>query len=219
MKKTDTTTVDTDTDMTTTEVQKPTSLGLHTPQGLGIQGLEDEDASILPIPFVRVVQAMSKDIQTKDGSEALEGSFLFGDTRESFNELHFCILKSKVVVTIFKDKKTGEDKPTQQRKILGITMDTKKVFMLTIATTSFSNYGRLVAEMKQNKITEAWSHIITATTEKKENDNGKFQVVNFVLGEKLTAEDKVEMGLAFEQFKRVFEKEPVEDNKETPIPF
>lgn len=183
--------------------------------GLGIQGLEEEDASILPIPFVRVVQGQSKDTKMKDGKDAPEGSFFFGDTREAFTKLNFCILKSKIVTTVFKDPNTGADKPTAQRKILGITMDTKKVFMLTISVMSFMEYGRLVAEMKQNKITEAWSHIITATTEKRENDKGKFQVVMFKLGEELTKEDRIEMGLAYEQFKKVFEKEAVEDNKET----
>lgn len=194
--------------------------GLAVVKGLGIQGLEEEDASILPIPFVRVVQGQSKDTKMKDGKDAPEGTFFFGDTREAFPELNFCILKSKVVTTVFKDPNTGADKPTPQRKILGITMDTKKVFMLTISVMSFMEYGRLVAEMKQNKITEAWSHIITATTEKRENDKGKFQVVVFKLGEKLTKEDETEMGLAYEQFKRVFEKdEAVENNQEEPRPF
>ena len=103
-------------------------------------------------------------------------------------------LKSKVIVTVFKDPNTGADKPTPQRKIVAMTMDTKKVFMLTTSITSFANYGRLVAELKEKKITELWSHVVNMKCEKTENDKGKFQVVNFTLREELTAEDKIEMG-------------------------
>ena len=175
--------------------------------GLGIRGLEEEDASILPIPFVRVVQGQSKDVKTKDGTEALEGSFFFGDTRESFKDLTFCILKSKVVVTEMDDiANPGKKKMVTQRKILGITMDTKKLFMLTISVTSFASYGRLIAEMKQNKVVNVWDRMVTATTEKQENDKGKFFVVNFALGEALTAEDTIELGFEFEQYKKVLEK-------------
>ena len=172
--------------------------------GLGIRGLEEEDASILPIPFVRVVQGQSKDTKTKDGKDAPEGHFFFNDTREAFETLTFCILKSKVVVTEF--ERDGVKKPTTQRKILGITMTTKKVFMLTISITSFAGYGRLIAEMKQNKVVNVWDRMVTATTEKQENDKGKFFVVNFALGEALTAEDTIELGFEFEQHKKVLEK-------------
>lgn len=197
------------------------ALGSTRPLGgsLGIQGLEEEDASILPIPFVRVVQGQSKDVKTKDGKEAPEGSFFFGDTREAVSELTFVILKSKVVTTMFKDANTGADKPTAQRKVLGMTMDTKKVFLLTLATTSFSRYGRLIAEMKQNKVSAVWDYMVTATTEKTENEKGKFWVVNFALGDVLNQEDQQEMGLAFEEYKRVLEDKGVEDNKESGMPF
>lgn len=188
----------------TTALAHPTTGG-----SLGIQGLEEEDASILPIPFVRVVQGQSKDVKLKDGkTEATEGQFFFNDTKEQVKDLTFCILKSKVVVTEF--ERDGVKKPTTQRKILGITMDTHKVFMLTISVGSFASYGRLVAEMKQQKVTAVWDRMVTATTEKTENDKGKFYVVNFALGEELTEEDKIEMGLAYEQFKRIFEKNPEE---------
>ena len=180
--------------------------------GLGIRGLEEEDASILPIPFVRVVQGQSKDTKTKDGKDAPEGHFFFNDTREAFSELTFCILKSKVVVTEF--ERDGVKKPTTQRKILGITMDTKKIFMLTISVTSFSNYGRLIAEMKQNKVVNVWDHMVTTTTEKQENEKGKFFVVNFALGEALTADDTIELGLEFEQHKKVLEKKEEEYTNE-----
>lgn len=181
--------------------------------GLGIRGLEDEDPSILPIPFVRVVQGQSKDTKMKDGKDAPEGHFFFNDTREAVETLTFCLLKSKVIVVNF--ERDGEIKPTTQRKILGVTMDTKKVFMLTISIGSFANYGRLVAEMKTNKITDAWSHMITAKTVKTENEKGKFYTVEFTLGEELTKEDKEEMGLSFEQFKNIFEKK----EEATDMPF
>lgn len=193
------------------------STPVHAP-GLGIQGLEDEDVSILPIPFVRLVQGQSKDVTMKDGKEAPEGSFFFDDTKEAVTELTFCILKSKVVVTEMDDiSNKGQKKMVTQRKVLGMTMDTKKLFILTLSIASFAKYGRLVAEMKQNKVTAVWDRIITATTEKTENDKGKFYVVNFTLGEALNEEDRVEMGLAFEQYKRVFETKEEKDTE--PLPF
>jgi hypothetical protein len=81
-------------------------------------------------------------------------------------------------------ERDGELIPTTQRKILGITMDTKKTFMLGLSISSFGNYGRLIAQMKDQKITESWSHMIKAKTLKTENDKGKFYVVEFDLGEK-----------------------------------
>ena len=164
--------------------------------GLGIAGLEEEDASILPVPFVRVVQGQSKDVLTKSGEEAIEGSFFFNDTKEAFPSLVFVILKSKVVVTEFE----RDDKiiPTKQRKILGMTIDTKKLFILSLAISSFSNYGRLIAEMKQKKVLAVWDYMVTATTRKTENDKGKFYVIEFALGEAINDQDKQEMTLAFE---------------------
>lgn len=178
------------------------------PVGLGIQGLEEEDPSILPIPFVRIVQGQSKDVQTKEGKEAPEGTFFFNDTKESMDTLVFVILKSKVVITEF--ERDGGKKPTTQRKILGMTMDTKKLFILTIGVGSFSRYSRLVAEMKQRNVLAVWDRIITATTEKTENDKGKFYVINFALGDVLTDDDQIEMGLAFEQYKNIFDKKEPE---------
>ena len=192
----------------------------QTPVGLGIQGLEEEDASILPIPFVRVVQSQSKDIKMKDGKDAPEGWFLFSDTREAVPELVACILKSKVVVTDF--ERDGEIKPTTQRKIIAMTLDTKKVFNLTISVTSFGEYGRLVAEMKQNKVTSVWERIVTFRTEKRENDKGKFQVVTFILGEVPKEEDSIEMALAYEQFKNKLDasdEQPEEQEPKNDRPF
>lgn len=187
--------------------------------GLGIRGLEEEDASLLPIPFVRVVQGQSKDTKTKDGKDAPEGHFFFNDTRESMEKLTFCILKSKVVVTEF--ERDGIKKPTTQRKILGITIDTKKLFILTVSVTSFANYGRLIAEMKQNKVVNVWDRMVTATTERQENDKGKFFVINFALAEELSADDIIDLGLEFEQHKKVLEKkeEDEESTSKEKVPF
>lgn len=190
---------------TVVEVKQPTTLA-RPKMSLGIQGLEEEDTSILPIPFVRLVQGQSKKVKMKDGKEAPEGWFFWDDTKEAIPELHMAILKSKVVATVFEDPTTGKPKTVNQRKIVFVSLDSKKVGMLTISTMSFSRYGRLIAEMKQNNVTEVWSHIIRATSEKTENDKGKFQVVNFEFGEALTEEDKIEMGLVYEQFKHIFEK-------------
>lgn len=184
------------------------ALAMSKDHGLGIQGLEDEDVSILPIPFVRVVQGQSKDVKTKEGKEAPEGSFFFNDTKEFLSELTFCIIKSKVTVTSMDDiSNPGKKKDVTQRKVLGMTMDTHKLFVLTLSIGSFGQYGRLVAEMKQNKVAAVWDRIITASTEKVENDKGKFYVVNFALGEPVNEEDRIEMGLAFEQYHNLFEKQ------------
>ena len=177
---------------------------INAPHGLGIAGLEEEDVSILPIPFVRVVQGQSKDIQTKDDKEAKEGTFFFNDTKEVLPSLVFVILKSKVVTVDF--ERDGKIIPTKQRKILGMTMDTKKLFILSLAISSFSNYGRLIAEMKQKKVIAVWDYMVTATTRKTENEKGKFYVIEFALGEAINEQDKQEMKLSFEQYKNIFEK-------------
>lgn len=171
---------------------------------LGIQGLEDYDASVLPVPFVRLVQAQSKDVEMANNKEAPAGTFYFNDTRESMETLEFVILKSKPVTVDF--ERDGQIKKTPLRKILGMTLSDKRVFILTISVASFLNFGRLISLMRLRGVHAVWERSVTAKAVKTENDKGKFYVIEFSLGEPLKEEEKEEMALAFEEWKLVLDR-------------
>ena len=203
-----------------TEINKKENIALAATlpaKGIGIQGLEDYDATILPVPFVRIVQAMSKEVKMANGEDAPEGKFFFNDTKEAKEELRFVLLKSKPVIVDF--EREGKKKPTPLRKLLGMLVDTKKVFVLTIGVSSFSNFGRLVALMKEAGMKATWERVISVKTYKEENEKGKFHVAQFALEELLQEEEKIEMGMSYEEWKRVLDNRDNEEEITHKLPF
>src|SRR5882672_1728676 len=88
--------------------------------GFNIEGLEDVPSSVIPVPFVRLVQGQSKNIKLENGSEATEGTFYFSDLRRSFERLIFIMLRAKHQIVEFEreeivnGKKQMVKKPTKQ---------------------------------------------------------------------------------------------------------
>ncbi len=163
---------------------------LMIPDGLGIEGLEDVPASIMPIPFLRLVQPTSQKVTTAKGKDAEPGTFYFNDTQTSYESVEFALVKAKHGMQTF--ERDGELQESVKLAILGQTLDIDKLFVITLSVMSFSNFGSLVAKMKEAGITKTWEHKITMFSEKQENDKGKYFTAKFELGEKLTA-DQIEV--------------------------
>lgn len=186
-------------------------------RGIDIEGLEGIPASMVAIPYCRVIQPTSKKTTLKDGSEATPGYFMFNDVQEQVQELHFTMLRAKMDMS-FVDKDgnyvtndyEGEKRQKQLLKLLGITLDTDKLFILSLTSTSFSSWGRLLAQMKAIKLDKTYRFSLKATTEKKENKKGKYYTVNFALGEEVGEEKLQELSKIAFEYGVVLDKQIVE---------
>lgn len=159
--------------------------------GLGIEGLEDVPVSILPIPFLRLVQPSSKNVDLYNGKEAAMGSFFYNDTKLEVEKLRFVMLKSKVGRVSYEVE--GEVRESTKVNILGFDLDNNKIFILSLSVMSLSNFGKLVAQMKQKESTKAWEYEIIATSVKTENKKGKFYIADFELSKKVDTKTIAEM--------------------------
>ena len=154
---------------------------------LGIQGMEDMDASFIPLPYAKLVQPGTVDALLTDGREASAGSYYFSDTKESFGTLSFILLKSKHGEKTFTDK----DGRTVTKRVLGILgqfPDSDRKFILTLSLMSFSGLGRLIAMMKAKGVTKTWEYVVEATSHLVKNDKGKFYVADFQLAARIPEE-------------------------------
>lgn len=154
--------------------------------GLEIQGLEDVPASIMPIPYLRLVQPSSKKIEVAKGKDAEAGTFYFNDIQASYEIVEFALIKAKHGMQTF--ERDGEITDQVKLAILGMTLDSSKLFVITLSVMSFTNFGSLVAKMKEAGITKTWENKIIMSSEKQENDKGKYYTARFELGEKLSKE-------------------------------
>lgn len=174
-------------------------------KGVAIEGLQDVPVSVIPVPFARVVQGQSKNIEMATGGEAPEGSFYFSDTQEAYDELEFVMLRAKHMIKDF--ERDGALVPTRVIQILGVRMDTNKLFILNLSLASFSNFGRLIARFNDMGVVSVWQHLIKATSEKKENDKGKFWVQSFNIVRELNEKELQIMQDKYREFGAVLEKQ------------
>ena len=167
-------------------------------------GFEDiQDADIMRVTYVRVVQPTSKKLDLADGKEAQPGTFIFDDTKQAVESLEICYLKGKMVDANF--PKDGKDDWTRQLKLLVMTSDPKMVVIITLAATSFGNFGKFKAKLKEMKAGAGYEYKTLLSTHKEENDKGKYYVVDFEIGEKNSPEELKEYMTVFEAYKNVLE--------------
>ena len=165
------------------ELAKRNENELATTGGLGIEGLEDVPVSVLPVPFLRLVQPSSRKIDLANGKEAGVGNYYYNDTQTELESLKFALLKAKVGKSEY--EVDGEMRISTKLNILGFDLERKKVFILTLSVMSISNFGSLVANFKQKEANKTWEYEVVATSSKRENKKGKFYVAEFQLGEKI----------------------------------
>ncbi len=189
-------------------------------KGVNIGGLESIPASMVAVPYCRLIQPTSKKtIQSSNGQDARLGSFFFNDIQESVPELNFVLLRAKhELKQVDKDGQfvtpdyIGElGKPKPVVSILGITTDTDKLFILSISATSFSSFGKLIAKLKSLQIDKTWRFSFKATSEKMENAKGKFYVVNFEIGEELKDTQSEQMQKTAQEYGVVLDRQVYEE--------
>ena len=184
--------------------QTTSSLTADSQNTISIAGLEGLPASIIPIPYVRLVQPTSKNTEVSPGVDAEIGTFLFDDTKTSVAELTFSLLRARHAHVQF--ERDGEVINTQKILILATVLESEKLFLLSLSPTSFSNFGHLVAQLKEKKAVNVWNYKVIATSEKQENDKGKYYVAKFELKEELTKEEQDKLTLLSQKYSPVLDK-------------
>lgn len=158
-----------------------------------IEGLEEVSAKTIPLPFCRLVQPTSTKIELVNGKDAEAGTFFFNDTQTFESELMICILKAKHTEMVF--ERDGQPTPVKKLGILAVDMNNmQRVFVLSLSVMSFMNFGSLIAKVRadqQSKTTlkearaKIRDYVIRVTSEKQENEKGKYYVAKFELVEKI----------------------------------
>ncbi len=180
---------------------------------IGIRGLDSIDPSrVMSIPFVRLVQFTSRKTTQADGKEASVGSFFFNDTKKAVESIEMVILRAKIGKKTF--VREGEESVSSILAILAATLDTKKMFILTLSTMSFRPFGVLMAQMKEEGVIDVWDHKVKVASQYQENNKGKFYVAQFSLGDALTTEEAKEMEDMYASYGRVLERQSFDETEE-----
>jgi len=175
-------------------------------RGVDIDGLNDIPSSMIAVPYLRLIQPSSKKTEMADGKETPWGQFLFSDTQNAFETLNFVLLRAKheLKKVDANGMYVGEDYagPTRSKAqvtILGITTDTDRLFILSLSVTSFSSFGKLIAKFKNLQVDKSYRFELNLSSEKIENDKGKFAIVNFKINKELDKKELEQMQkVAFE---------------------
>lgn len=188
-------------------VKLDSSTELATNSGVEIKGLEEVPTNIIPLPFYKVVQYSTTEATLANGKEAEPGTFYRNDVQSSMEELEFALVRAKRQVREFEDN-PGESKRVVQIAILGMNLSNFQPFVLTVPVTSFSNFGRMMAKLKELKASAAWEYKITAKTEKTVNKkNQKYFIVNFEVGEKFDEDTIALLSDAYNEFAASLDRE------------
>ena len=166
--------------------------------GVNIKGLEEVPSNIIPVPFYKLVQPGSTNVTLSDGKDAAPGSIYMRDSGEAVNSLKFALLRAKRVNREFTNDQ-GELVKTVSIGVLGINIANFSPFILNVPISSFSNFGRLMKQLKDKKANFAWQYPITIASEKVEmmKDTGrgnqmvKYFILNFAVESKPFNEEEI----------------------------
>lgn len=194
-----------------------------------IQGLEEVPTNIIPVPFYKLVQPGSTNISLTDGNDAPVGSIFMKDAGTATSNLQFALLRAKRLSREITNEQ-GEIVKTISMGVLGINLETFSPFILNVPVSSFSNFGVLMKQLKDKKVTRAWEYAITVSSQKveKQKNTGKgmqtvkYYVLNFQVNEKLEEEALALVSDAYEEFagvldRTVVEEEPKKEESSTPF--
>ena len=202
-------------------IQKEHSMTVSKPSGpksvvdrgsVNIEGMQDLPASMIALPYCKLVQKSSSKTILTDGKDATPGTYYFTDTQESVETLEFVILRSKVVEREFiQDEETRK---VTQLMSLCITGDMKKLFILLFPLTSFTSWGKLIAKFKAMEVKSAWEYLVTAKSDKRTNSKGQFFVANIQMGAKLTDDQQGLMAEKYGEYGGVLERRDLVEQAE-----
>lgn len=198
----------------------------ETPAGhMEVEGLQDVPISMIPIPLVKMVHPTTKDSTDKDGNDTPVGYFLNTQTKKSYQNLEFFILRARPVKLNFKDPKTNEPVVKDAFAILGVMADDGELFIMNASGSSFWNFRSLLGVVKGAKLPHVWANKVIATAENRESDYGKYKAATFTLGDKATEVQELKLTSLYKQYGAALDRaeeaheEGAEEVKEDDIPF
>lgn len=149
-----------------------------------LTGLEEVPRSIIPVPFYKFVHPQTEKATLPNGQRAENGSFLMPDVRQAVKELSIIILRAKRSVRV-QQQEGGRIEQVVSLQILGINIERKKPFILSVPITSFSAFGKVFEELENRGAKNAWDypvHISSSEVEKpKETAQGLRSVTYWVV--------------------------------------
>jgi|GEM_PF-2873116 len=174
-----------------------------------VAGIDQSAMSLIKLPWLRLIQPTSQKTEDKSGKESMPGTYLMSDSLKNYGTMKFVILRAKRENREF--ERDGVKTPSQRLAILGCTVPDNKLFILSLSVTSFSNWGRLLSQFKDMQLDKTWRFSINLSSEKIENDKGKFYVANFKLDDELEPEYIEEMQQKALEYGLVLDRDFVEE--------
>jgi hypothetical protein len=161
---------------------------------MAITGLEEVPTNMIPLPFYKLVQPGSTNVALVTGTDAVPGTIYMKDTRESVGELKFALLRAKRQLREFTNN-NGELVRTVSMGMLGVKIDGFSPFLINVSVASFGNFGQLMKQLKDRKVSRAWEYPIIMRTEKREEMKeigGRAQKVKYWVLTFEVAKDKLD---------------------------
>lgn len=178
--------------------------------GVPIGGFEELPVSIMALPYVVIVQAGTDVYLPDNKTPAPKGVFYFTDTQTTKEEILFTPLRALV-----RDKKVIQDGKEQTRTklyCLSLDLENFEPFIFVLPITSFTNWGKMVSQMKKMGSKNSYENAITATVGKATNkSNQKFFVSEFIIGDKLVGEDLETVKKKLVEYGGALDQREVED--------
>lgn len=130
---------------------------------IAIPGFDLLDTTDMAVPYIRLVQPTSTDIELMDGSDARAGNFYNVALMEEYPELVFSILS----VGKFEVQWQEDGEPQMVYMVLGADEDLEP-FVLKVSGTSVFNLKQLITSMVKTGIEKSWEWVVRAVSEKRE---------------------------------------------------
>lgn len=152
--------------------------------GIGVTGLESIPVSMMGMPYIKIVQPTSQNVELADGADAPAGHFYFSDLQVSKPEITISLITAKKMTREF--ERDGETKMVDQVGMLFRERESGKNYLMSLSVMSFQAFGKLMSLVTSEEWQTAWDKAITISTEKQENSKGKYYTVRFQVGDKLS---------------------------------
>lgn len=183
-------------------------------KSLGMEGVEGFNMSDLPMPFVKLVHATSKNVELAAGGRANPGTWYHTTKKEAKEDLAVVFFYAKKVKT---ENPRNPDEILDGVRILAVTLDElDNPFAMQFTKGGYWAYKRLLGAMKAWKMKSMYERYVilgSKTVESKEGD--EFLVPTMDLSEPLTKEQLACVSMVVEQFGGKIDE--VEASDEEPI--
>lgn len=164
--------------------------------GIGMEGIEGISMSDLPMPYVKLVHPT-----TKKADLSKVGQWLHTGKNEYKESMAIVILFAKHgKITDFNDETIEND----CMKVLAVDLeDLENPFAMTLSGGGWFAFMKLMAAMKQWKISKPWTRVIILGSDRRTSKDGKneYTVPTINMSDPLTAEDLAQVEKLRETFK------------------